>query len=67
MLITTTLRAAESVALPSRRPERVHRLVLGGVMMPYRWTINGATFDQAEPLLVERGERVPDPRTRGHR
>ncbi|MEV4202561.1 multicopper oxidase family protein [Micromonospora globbae] len=58
VLITTTLRAAESVALASRRPERVHRLVLGGTMMPYQWTINGATFDQAEPLLVERGERV---------
>jgi hypothetical protein len=27
-------------------------------MMPYRWTINGATFDDAKPLLVERDERV---------
>ena len=58
VLITRALRAAESVALADRQPDRVHRLVLGGAMMPYRWTINGATFDEAEPLLVRRGERV---------
>jgi multicopper oxidase len=27
-------------------------------MMPYRWTINGATFDDASPLAVTSGERV---------
>ena len=58
VLITGTLRAAQSVALTSRQPDRVHRLVLGGAMMPYRWTINGATFDDAKPLVVRRGERV---------
>jgi multicopper oxidase len=27
-------------------------------MMPYRWTINGATFERSRPLRVRRGERV---------
>ena len=53
-----TLRASEAVRLADRAPDRTHRLRLGGSMMPYRWTINGATFDNAEPLLVQRGERV---------
>ncbi|SCL33948.1 Multicopper oxidase with three cupredoxin domains (includes cell division protein FtsP and spore coat protein CotA) [Micromonospora rhizosphaerae] len=58
VLTTGTLRAAERVALTDRRPDRVHRLFLGGAMMPYRWTINGTTFDHTDPLLVRRGERV---------
>jgi FtsP/CotA-like multicopper oxidase with cupredoxin domain len=53
-----TLRAADAVRLPDRAPDRAHRLELGGTMMPYRWTINGATFERAEPLLVRQGERV---------
>lgn len=53
-----TLRAAEGVRLPDRDPDRVHRLQLGGGMMPYRWTINGATFAESRPLPVRYGERV---------
>lgn len=56
--ITSDLRAAESVRLPDRAPDRTHRLILEGSMMPYRWTINGKTFDESEPLLVEQGQRV---------
>jgi FtsP/CotA-like multicopper oxidase with cupredoxin domain len=56
--IPGTLHAADAVRLAARAPDRTHRLELGGTMMPYRWTINGATFDQAEPLLVRQGERV---------
>lgn len=56
--IANDLRAADSVRLPDRAPDRTHRLTLGGGMMPYRWTINGRTFNESEPLLVERGERV---------
>lgn len=52
------LAVADEARLPERPPDRVHRLVLGGSMMPYRWTINGAAFHDAEPLLVRRGERV---------
>ena len=58
VLLTGTLRAAESVRLADRHRDRTHRLELGGGMMPYRWTINGATFEHAKPLLVRRGERV---------
>ncbi|HEU4423565.1 MAG TPA: multicopper oxidase family protein [Pilimelia sp.] len=52
------LRAAPRVRLPHRTIDRTHDLILGGGMMPYRWTINDATFDESEPLLVEHGERV---------
>ncbi|MGW3606282.1 multicopper oxidase family protein [Micromonospora sp. NPDC005161] len=58
VLDTATLHAASSVTLVDRRPDRVHRLELGGSMNPYRWTINGATFHDADPLPVEQGERV---------
>jgi FtsP/CotA-like multicopper oxidase with cupredoxin domain len=58
VLNTVTLRAADPVRLADRMPDRIHRLVLGGGMMPYRWTINGTTFDDTEPLLVRHGERV---------
>jgi multicopper oxidase len=58
VLLTGTLRATEPVQLADREPDRTHRLELGGAMMPYRWTINGNTFDHAKPLLVGRGERV---------
>jgi multicopper oxidase len=53
-----TLTPAEAVRLPARPVDRVHRLELGGSMMPYRWTINGATFEQSDPLRVRQGERV---------
>ncbi|MFG2042876.1 multicopper oxidase family protein [Dactylosporangium sp. NPDC048998] len=56
--MTGVLRAAEQVRLDERRPDRTHRLELGGGMMPYRWTINGSTFDHATPLPVAQGERV---------
>ncbi|MEV5766768.1 multicopper oxidase family protein [Micromonospora sp. NPDC052213] len=58
VLVTGALDGADAVTLDRRKPDRVHRLVLGGAMMPYRWTINGATFDKSEPLLVRQGERV---------
>lgn len=58
VLLTGALRAAAEVRLTDRKPDRIHRLVLGGGMMPYRWTINGAAFPHAEPLLVQHGERV---------
>ena len=56
--LTGTLRATDAVRLSDRAPDRTHRLELGGTMVPYRWTINGVTFDKAEPLLVRHGERV---------
>jgi FtsP/CotA-like multicopper oxidase with cupredoxin domain len=55
---TAALHPAAAVRLPTRAVDRVHRLELGGAMMPYRWTINGATFAESTPLRVRRGERV---------
>ncbi len=58
VLLTGGLSAATDVTLERRQPDRVHRLVLGGSMMPYRWTVNGVTFDKLDPLLMGQGERV---------
>jgi multicopper oxidase len=44
--------------LPAARPDRTHQLLLSGGMMSPQWTINGRTFDQAEPLPVRADERV---------
>lgn len=58
VLLTGGLRVADAVRLERREADRVHRLVLGGSMMPYHWTINDATFQKLDPLLVGQGERV---------
>lgn len=58
VLLSADLQPTEAVRLAGRAPDRTLRLNLGGGMMPYRWTINGATFDRAVPLLVDRGQRV---------
>jgi FtsP/CotA-like multicopper oxidase with cupredoxin domain len=57
-LMGNDLVAADDVRLDRRLVDRSHDLVLRGSMMPYRWTINGATFPDSEPLPVEQGERV---------
>jgi FtsP/CotA-like multicopper oxidase with cupredoxin domain len=44
--------------LPVARPDRTHQLLLSGGMMGPQWTINGRTFEDAEPLPVGAGERV---------
>ena len=46
-------------------------LMLGGSMMPYVWTINGAVWDKHSPIMAKTGERVllgglPLRRTVGH-
>ncbi len=48
----------DGVRLPDRTPDRRHDLVLAGGMATYRWTINGRTFPDADPLPVTQGERV---------
>ncbi|QSR30561.1 copper oxidase [Nocardioides sp. S5] len=58
VLLGTALSAAESVRLDPRPADRGHDLVLGGTMTPYRWTINGKTFPDADPLRLSQGERV---------
>ncbi len=58
VLLGTDLRPAADVRLADRSTDRDHDLVLGGSMAPYRWTINGETFPDADPLAVSEGERV---------
>jgi FtsP/CotA-like multicopper oxidase with cupredoxin domain len=58
VLLGTQLRAATQVALRPRDVDRTHDLVLAGSMRNYRWTINGDTFDDADPLEIREGERV---------
>ena len=50
--------AADKARLPEAAVDRRHDLLLSGSMAPYRWTINGATFEDSEPLEVHQGERV---------
>lgn len=58
VLLGTDLKPAQEVQLARRTPDRTHDLVLGGSMAPYRWTINGTTFRDADALDVSAGERV---------
>jgi multicopper oxidase len=58
VLVGTDLRAEEAVRLTNSAVDRRHDLVLGGTMVPYRWTINGSTFPESGPLSVRQGERV---------
>ena len=52
------LAATPAARLPDRGADRRHDLVLSGSMAPYRWTLNGKTFEEADPLEVHQGERV---------
>ena len=58
VLLGTDLVVAEQVALADRTVDREHDVVLSGSMARYRWTINGKTFPDADPLTVRQGERV---------
>ena len=44
--------------LPVRAPTSRPMLMLGGSMMPYRWTINGQTWGTHVPVTAKTGERV---------
>jgi multicopper oxidase len=58
VLLGARLMADESVRMGPRSTDRRHDLVLGGTMAPYRWTINGEAFPDAEALGIVQGERV---------
>jgi len=58
VVLSTDLTAAAAVRLPAKDVDRSHDLLLSGSMAPYRWTINGKTFPDADPLPVEAGQRV---------
>ena len=50
--------ATESVAYPTDTPDREVDARPGQDMGSYRWTINGATHGDHEPLRIESGERA---------
>jgi FtsP/CotA-like multicopper oxidase with cupredoxin domain len=58
VILSTDLTAADAVRLQTRGVDRTHDLVLSGSMAPYRWTLNGKTFPDTDPLHVEAGQRV---------
>lgn len=55
-LTADRLTAAPATALPTRTADRVLDVVLGGSMNPYKWTINGTTYDNASPLTIKPGQ-----------
>ncbi|MFC6499741.1 multicopper oxidase family protein [Gemmobacter lanyuensis] len=44
--------------LPDRNSDRIDNLMLGGSMMPYRWTIDGQGWGRHRPVEARVGERV---------
>ena len=50
------LRAAQPLA--PRPADIVHEVALTGTMMPYRWSLNGRTWADHQPLTVSTGQRV---------
>ncbi|GAB0118430.1 multicopper oxidase family protein [Acidisoma sp. 7E03] len=50
------LRAAAPLA--QRRTDQRARILLGGGMQPYRWTLNGEAWPQVTPLMLKAGARV---------
>ncbi|MEO7447505.1 MAG: multicopper oxidase family protein [Humibacillus sp.] len=58
VMLGTDLLAAASSLLPDRDVDTTHDLVLGGSMAGYRWTLNGKSFPDTDPLEVQEGQRV---------
>lgn len=52
------LKAAESVQLEQRPPDRTIRLRLTGSMRKFDWAINGRPYDPSQRYPVRQGERV---------
>ena len=51
-------RAAETVALPFRKPDQTVDVALTGGMSSYDWGIDGRQFGKHHPLEVSQGERL---------
>lgn len=50
------LQATVEVRLPSKKPDRIHDLLLTGSMSPYQWKINGRMYPDIKALTVRAGE-----------
>lgn len=55
-LTSDMLQASEQAKLPSKKSDRTQDLILSGSMKPYRWSINGRTYDKTEALVVRLNE-----------
>ncbi|MGZ8177621.1 multicopper oxidase family protein [Williamsia sp. SKLECPSW1] len=53
-----TFVATSAATLPPARIDTELSADLGGDMSTYRWTINGRTFDQMQPVMVDNGQRA---------
>ncbi|MFK4227232.1 multicopper oxidase family protein [Streptomyces sp. NPDC019890] len=58
LLTADRLRAAESVALPARQPDRTIKLRLTGNMAQYNWAFDGKPYTDDQRHPVRAGERV---------
>lgn len=58
VLSLESLRPLAGTTIAARESDRTHDLVLSGSMNPYRWTINGRSFPDIDPLEVRSSERV---------
>lgn len=56
--LATSMSADPAAALPAGTPDAQLTAILGGGMMPYRWTINGRGYDQTIPLQIRQGQRT---------
>jgi FtsP/CotA-like multicopper oxidase with cupredoxin domain len=56
-LALAALRSREPVNLPADGVREIP-IRLGGSMMPYRWSINGQFFPQADPIVLQKDEPV---------
>ncbi|MFN8079762.1 MAG: multicopper oxidase family protein [Kineosporiaceae bacterium] len=55
-LALNDLVAADAVRWPARTPDSEQPVALAGSMGDYRWTVNGRTYADAEPLTVREGQ-----------
>jgi FtsP/CotA-like multicopper oxidase with cupredoxin domain len=52
-------RRLEAVTPPApRAPDVTHRVILGGAMAPYAWSLNGEYWPNVTPLMIATGQRV---------
>ncbi|MGD6745840.1 multicopper oxidase family protein [Streptomyces sp. BH106] len=58
LLTADKLRSADSVTLPSRKPDRTIKLRLTGGMAKYDWAFNKKPYDPDERYPVRAGERI---------
>jgi len=46
------------IPLTPRAPDVTHRVICGGAMAPYAWSLNGEYWPNVTPLMIATGQRV---------